>query len=166
MRMGKSPFRMRNNLLDHVPDTELACLQSGDFMKQNGHGHKGNSCIGLLVIFCVVLGAIAVGVFIFAPEKLPSGVGLKPLPVTVNKRPSLLTLGKGSVAVITNEAPETLYNVKVVCKGTDGKTKDYFKEAWPPKDTFEIGPLQGWVWASGETLEISVSGYLPRFWSF
>lgn len=116
--------------------------------------------------FFAVLAAIIIGVFIFAPERLPSGIGLKPLPMAVTKRPSFLTLGSGSVAVIQNKAPVTLHNVKITCNGVAGKTKTFFKEAWEPNESYEIGAFQGWVFEKGESLNIAVSGYLPYSWNF
>lgn len=114
-----------------------------------------------LKVFLAVLAAIAVGVFLFAPERLPSGIGLKPLPMKVTKRTSLVTFGRGWVAVIENQAPVTLHNVNLTCTDVTGKNKVIFKETWPPNETFEIGAFEGWVFESGETLKIEVSGYLP-----
>ena len=122
---------------------------------------RGNAA----VLFLVVLAAIIVGVFMFSPDKLPSGVGLKPLPMTCTTRPSFLALGTASVAILTNDTAETLHNVKLVCKSRQ-ETKELFKEAWAPKESYEVGPFQAFAFVKGDSIEVYASGYLPRVWGF
>lgn len=47
-------------------------------------------------IFFAVFAAITAAVFIFAPDRLPSGVGITPVPIEAYARPSIF--GQGQVA--------------------------------------------------------------------
>ena len=115
-------------------------------------------------IFIAVFAAIVVAVFVFLPEKLPSGVGIKAIPVKVSMRES--AVGKGLVAVISNCSGKTLYNMKIVCKNFEfNQEKIYTEEEFTPEHTIEIGWMEGWKFCKGEVLKISVSGYLAGTWT-
>ena len=111
--------------------------------------------------FFATLAAIVAGVIIFAPGKLPAGNGLKPLPMEVG-----ITYGSSSVAVFRNNGPVSLHNVKITSNSASGKTNTFFKETWEPNESYEAGPLPGWVFESRGSIDIAVSGYLPRSWDF
>ena len=116
-------------------------------------------------VFLAVLAAIAVAVFIFAPDRLPSGIGLLPVPIKVSTRSSLI--GEGQVATISNPTGKTLRNVRLVCRNTAvNQKKEYFEETWPPGKSIEIGWLEGWRFEPGETLTISASGYAFTTWNW
>lgn len=115
-------------------------------------------------MFFAVFLAICVGVALFTPEKLPSGIGLSPVPMQVELRASLI--GEGKVATIINLSDKTLHNVKLTCVNKQtGETKTYSYETWAPKEIKEIGWAEGWKWLSGEALIITASGFSPRTWS-
>ena len=116
-----------------------------------------------LGVFLAVLAAIVVAVFIFAPDRLPSGIGLLPVPINVSTRSSLI--GEGQVATISNPTGKTLYNVRLVCRNTAyNQKKVYFEEIWPPGKSIEIGWMEGWRFEPGETLTITASGYALSRW--
>lgn len=126
---------------------------------------KGIGFGGYIGIFVAVLAAICVGVFLFAPEKLPSGVGLEPVPIEVNVRDSMVDEGK--VAIIRNPTAKTLHNVLLVCTNAELKQeKRYLEETWAPNRELELGWMEGWKWVSGETLTVSASGYAEKTWRF
>lgn len=115
-------------------------------------------------VFLAVLAAIAVAVFIFAPERFPAGVGLRDVPLVCSWRPSLV--GEGQVVIIANPTGETLRNVHIVCRSSaSNEKKEYFEDHWTPEQTKEIGWMEGWRFLSGETVEVSASGYLTKRWT-
>ena len=112
--------------------------------------------MGKLLLLVVVLVALFL---IFSPDKLPRGVGLKPVPVTCDLRPSTLTLFHGSVGMFRNTSGETYHNVKLVCVATNGKTTTIEIDSWAPGEVKEVGAFQNWVFEKGETATVYVSGY-------
>jgi len=121
---------------------------------------QGRSLLAIIGIIAIM----AVAIYLFGPGLLPSGVGVKPIPIAVHMRPSVMALGMGAVAVLENQGNETVYDVTVTCTDKNGKTQLHRWDAWKAGDTEEIGPVQGWLWESGETLDITASGYLPKRW--
>ena len=126
---------------------------------------KGEKHMKASGVFLAVLAAIAVAVFIFAPERLPSGIGLVPVPMEVRTRPSLA--GEGQVAIISNPTGKTLHNVLLFCRNSStNEEKTYLEETWVPGKSIEIGWVEGWRFLSGETLTISASGYASKTWNW
>jgi len=116
-------------------------------------------------VFLAVLAAITVAVFIFAPERLPSGIGLHVVPMEVSSRDSLV--GEGQVAIISNPTGKTLHNVRIVCRNSRlNQEKAFLEESWAPSRTVELGWAEGWRFESGETLEISAAGFSAKTWTF
>ena len=113
--------------------------------------------------FGSVLAAIVVAVALFAPERLPSGWGLGPVPLRVDIRDSLV--GEGKVAMIQNPTGKTLHNVVIVCRSPTRETaKQYLEETWAPGRVLELGWAEGWRWEKGEKLTISASGFYSCKW--
>jgi len=112
-------------------------------------------------IFLIVLAAIVVAALVLFPSALPSGLGIRPMPITAKFRASVLALGQGSVLQITNTKSEPFLNVTVYCRSNGGKSKSYFIEKLGSEATYEIGPVQGWIWLTDEEYKITAPGYLP-----
>jgi len=113
----------------------------------------------------VLIGIAVAAVFIFAPERLPPGIGLVPVPMEVRTRPSLV--GEGQVAIISNPTGKTLHNVHLFCRNSStNEEKAYFEETWAPGKSLELGWLEEWKFLSGETLTISASGYASKTWNW
>lgn len=112
--------------------------------------------------FLLLVVALVTLCLIFAPDKLPRGVGLKPAPVTCELRPSVLTLFHGSVGMFRNTSGETYHNVKIVCSAPNGKSRTVEIDSWTPGEVKEIGAFQDWVFETDETATVYVSGYLPH----
>ena len=116
-------------------------------------------------IFFSIFSAIAIAVFIFAPERLPSGVGVTPVPIEAYIRPSIF--GQGKVVGLKNPIGKTLHNVKVKLSKTDGTIiKSAMREQWPPGKSMELGWLEGWEINKGTRLKASASGYFSKTWEY
>ncbi|MEO1851320.1 MAG: hypothetical protein ABGX71_12215 [Methyloprofundus sp.] len=116
-------------------------------------------------IFFAIFAAITAAVFIFAPDRLPSGVGITPVPIEAYARPSIF--GQGQVAGLKNSTGKTLHNVKISLFEADGKMiKGAVREQWPPGESMELGWLEGWKINKGTRLKASASGYFPKSWQY
>ncbi len=116
-------------------------------------------------VFVTVLLAITVAVFLFAPERLPSGIGITPIPLEASVRPSLF--GQGQVAILENQTGKTLHNVNILLLRANGEiVKGGMRENWPPGDHMELGWLEGWQIEQGSRLEVKASGYYSRTWQY
>jgi hypothetical protein len=124
------------------------------------HSRPGRS----LGVFVAVLAAIVVAVFLFFPDRLPIGVGLKPVPLKASLRPALL--GPGQVAVLSNPTAQTIHNVRIVCRNDALDQQAVFvQEEWKPGQSIEIGWAEGWAFQNGETISASASGFSEQRWT-
>jgi hypothetical protein len=62
-------------------------------------------------IFFAIFAAITTAVFIFAPDRLPSGVGITPVPIEAYARPSIFW-SRASCWAKKIQQEKTLHNVK------------------------------------------------------
>ena len=116
-------------------------------------------------IFLAVFLAIALAVLVFAPERLPSGIGVTPTPIEVTQRPSFF--GQGQVAMFRNPTATTLYKVKIVLIDAKGNfVKAGERETWPPGETLQLGWLEGWQIQAGSVVRISAAGHYARSWEY
>jgi len=109
-----------------------------------------------VAVFTGVFLAICLGVVMFAPERLPSGVGVVNIPLEVTFREALLE--DNFVAVIENPSGKTLHNVKITCS-SDDKDFTFLEEDWAPGRVVELGWAQGWGFEPGHKIAVSASGY-------
>ena len=89
----------------------------------------------------------------------PGCVQKQELPVSVDFRRSLL--GEGTVAVIKNAATHDMKVLVTVSNVTTKQRKD-FVLFLRPLGTREIGWVQGWVFARGETIAVEHDGYARK----
>ncbi len=116
-------------------------------------------------IFLAVFFAIALSVLLFAPERLPTGIGISPTPIEAAQRSSFL--GQGQVAILRNPTVKTLHNVLIVLQDKSGnimKTEQH--ETWEPGVEKQHGWLEGWEIDSDTRVRISASGYYPQIWKY
>lgn len=122
----------------------------------------------LLSTFVAVLAAIVVAVVLFAPERLPPGIGLQPVPVDVTVSKSLVgqVLGQDRTEVtVTNAADRPLHNVTLALRARDGRDKKTARvPQWPPGESRDLGWMKGWEIQPEDRLEISASGYYAVTW--
>ena len=112
-------------------------------------------------IFLTVFAAIVVAVYLFAPERLPAGLGLSSIPVKIHFRDSII--GNGKVAVITNCSDKALSNICIECEEKSGKKEEIInKDFIKASGNIEVGWVQGWAWNVEDSLTISASGYLSK----
>lgn len=141
------------------PSKAVQSNGSGSAMSDSEKGKSGGGSLGT---FAAVLAAIIAGVVFFAPERLPSGVGLAPVPMEVSFRDSVF--GEGRVAIIQNPTGKTLHNVVCIRKDRAGNDDGRMEESWAPSRQVELGWAEGWRWQKGDTLTISASGYSSKTW--
>lgn len=114
-----------------------------------------------LVVLGIII-AIFLGYLIFKDD-LPSGIGLRAVPMSVKSRSSLM--GEGQVAIIKNISSETLRDVVLVCENAHlCQRKEYHEASWEANKEIELGWLEGWKFLPGETLTISAAGYREQTW--
>jgi hypothetical protein len=116
-------------------------------------------------VFIAVFLAIAAGRGVFAPDRMPSGIGFYPSPFEAFVRPSVL--GQGKVARIRNTSHRDLSKVRVVLKksnGQHGKSADFPRLA--PNASIELGWLEGWQISDGDRLKVSAAGHLPGLFQY
>jgi hypothetical protein len=126
----------------------------------------------ILGTFVAVLAAIAVAVFVFAPERLPPGIGIQPVPVDVTISASVVdevfgqVLGEERVGVtVANNSTKTLANVTIALRSADGNDKkSVHVSRWEPGESKALGSLQGWDVKPGDNLRVTASGYYPVSW--
>lgn len=118
----------------------------------------------MLVILLLVIAVVAALMYFFGPGNLPQGVGLKPIPIVVRSRDSLMLWGS-QVMVLQNESQDYLHDVKAVCTSIHGETQEHTWVKWEPGESEEIGALQGWVWTKDETITLSADGYASKTWT-
>ncbi len=116
-------------------------------------------------IFLAVFFAIALSVLLFAPERLPPGVGVTATPIIASQRPSLF--GQGQVAVFKNPTAKTLHNVRItLLDKQDNVVKGGAKETWAPDESVELGWIEGWAITEKSRIRISASGYYVQTWMY
>jgi len=116
-------------------------------------------------VFLAVFFAIALSVLLFAPERLPSGIGITPTPIEASQRTSLF--GQGQVAIFKNPTANTLHNVKVLLLDANGGIiKGDQRQVWGPGKFIELGWLEGWTITPGTVIKVSASGHYAKTWKY
>jgi len=116
-------------------------------------------------VFLAVFLAISLSVLVFAPERLPSGIGITATPIKASERSSIF--GQGQVAVFRNPTAKTLHNVKIVLLDSMGNVvKGGQREVWAPSESMELGWLEGWHINEGVIIRISASGHYSQSWQY
>ena len=126
---------------------------------------RGGCMLKLIaLIIALILLIVVVAIFAFAPQLLPSGVGLRVVPMKVTFRSSLL--GQGQVATVENPTQTVLHNVRVIGDTRDASgAKEEFEEQWAAGATREFGWVEGWKLEAGDRITISASGFRARGWT-
>jgi hypothetical protein len=117
--------------------------------------------------------AIFISVYIFAPERIPPGYGLKPVPVELIVENTLagqlvesVTGQSGANLVIKNTAGAPLNNVTVTLRDGQQNIKNQFIiEQMPATHTVTLGWANQWVVEAGDELEIMASTYYKVLWA-
>ena len=127
----------------------------------------------ILTSFIGFVLAIAVTVFIFAPDRLPVGYGFEPVPVELMVENSFagqvvetVTGKSGKDLVITNTHAKPLYNLTVTLRDAEGRIKhQHVSPVMPAAKKLKLGWAQNWVVSSGDELELSASAYYKVVWA-
>ncbi len=116
-------------------------------------------------IFFTVLLAIFVVLFLFAPERFPSGIGFSRVPIEASARESMVGLGR--VVELTNPADKIIHKVKITLFDVNNEViNDALKEKWAPGDSHVFGWIGGWKIEKGYKLKVKAAGYLSRTWQY
>ncbi len=113
--------------------------------------------------------AIAVTIFIFAPERLPAGYGFKPVPVELVVESSLagqlvesVTGQSGKNLVIKNTSLAPIYNLIVTLRDGSGAIKhQHVSSILPAANQVTLGWAKQWVIDAGDELEVKASTFYP-----
>jgi hypothetical protein len=128
-------------------------------------GDRSGGCVSRLVglVGLAIVLAVALALAVIPSRWLPSGIGLRPTPLSVEFKPSLV--GLGQVAIIENPTETTLYGVKMFTAESRASGKpDLHKETWRPGESLKLGWTKGWRFDSGETFRASAAGYRTMRW--
>jgi hypothetical protein len=123
--------------------------------------------------FLAVLAAIVVAVFLFAPERLPPGIGVQPVPLDVTVSDSVVGQVLGQVlgeermhVTVANNSGKALSNVNVTLRDPTGADKkSIYVSRWAAGESRELGALQGWDIEPGDRLRVTASAYYPVSWN-
>jgi hypothetical protein len=127
----------------------------------------------ILSSFIGFLLAISVTIVVFAPERLPAGLGIKPVPVELVVENSLagqimekLIGDSGKDLVLTNIHNRPLYNVTVTLRDTEQNIKhQHISQTLPASERLRLGWIKQWRIDPGDQLEVSASAYYKVVWA-
>lgn len=111
--------------------------------------------------------AIAVMIFIFAPERLPAGYGFEPVPVALVVENTLagqlvetVTGKSGKNLVIKNTSSSPLNNLTVTLRDENSNIKhQHISAIMPAAHEVTLGWAKKWIINPGDELEIKASAY-------
>ena len=117
--------------------------------------------------------AIAISIFIFAPDRLPVGYGVKPVPVELVVENSLASqlvetvTGKSAKnLVITNTSSDPIYNLTLTLKDEKSHIKHQHVTALlPASQQLSLGWANKWSVQPGDQLEVKASAYYQVVWA-
>jgi len=117
--------------------------------------------------------AIVVSIFIFAPDRIPSGWGIKPTPVEINVGSNLggelisALTGKSDKSVrIKNTHDGVLYNVDVKLYNADmALKKQHIEATLPINGMLRLGWAQQWNIEEGDQVNVSAAAYQAVNWA-
>ncbi len=121
----------------------------------------------ILTSFIGFVLAIAITIFIFAPERLPVGWGFKPVPVELIVENSLtgelveaVTGKSGKNLVITNNSGAHINNLTVTLRDKDKNIKhQYITPVMPAAERVVLGWAKNWSVEEGDELEVKASAF-------
>ena len=117
--------------------------------------------------------AIAITVFIFAPDRLPVGYGFEPVPVELMVENSLagqvvetVTGKSGKELVITNTNEKPIFNLTVTLRDGEGRIKhQHVSPMMPAAKKLKLGWAQNWMINPGDELEVAASAHYSVIWA-
>jgi hypothetical protein len=117
--------------------------------------------------------AIAISIFIFAPDRLPVGYGFKPVPVELVVENTLAgqlvesVTGKSAKSlVLTNTSSEPIYNLTLTLKDENGQIKhQHVTQLLPAAQEVTLGWAKKWSVEEGDQLEVKASAYYQVVWA-
>lgn len=117
--------------------------------------------------------AIAITIFIFAPERLPAGYGFEPVPVELVVENTLAgqlvetVTGKGGKnLVIKNTSSSPINNLMVTLRDENHQIKhQYIMPVMPAAKEVTLGWAREWMVQSGDELEVKASAYYKVVWA-
>ena len=127
----------------------------------------------ILTSFIGFVLAIAITIFIFAPERLPVGYGFEPVPVELVVENSLtgalvesVTGKSGKNLVLTNTSTTPINNLTVTLRDRDLKIKhQYISPVMPAAKRINLGWTKNWSVEEGDELEVKASAYYKVVWA-
>ena len=117
--------------------------------------------------------AIVVSIFIFAPDRIPSGWGMQPTPVEINVGSNLggelvsALTGKSDKNIrIKNSHNDVLYNVIVTLYNDEMQLKKQFiKDVLPINSVLTLGWAQQWNIQKGDQVSVSAAAFQSVNWA-
>lgn len=126
--------------------------------------------ISSLIAFSLV---ILISIFVFAPDRIPAGYGIEPVPIEMSIENSLagqilesVTGSPGITLKLTNRAQGPLYNVTVSLMDASGTIKhQMIKSRLPVAESLQAGWVNQWKIVTGDSLQVKASLYQPVEWA-
>lgn len=117
--------------------------------------------------------AIAISIFIFAPDRLPVGYGVQPVPIELVVENSLagqlvetVTGKSGKNLVLTNTSKEPLHNLTVTLLGENQRIKhQHVATLLPASQQLTLGWANKWEIKAGDQLEVKASAFYKVVWA-
>ena len=117
--------------------------------------------------------AIALSVFVFAPERLPAGYGFYPVPVELEMQRSLpgklieqLTGNQTRDLVLTNVSERPIHNLVVTLYDKDAMIKKQsVTSSFPAAQQMQLNWADNWIVETGDQLEVKASTYYQVKWA-
>jgi hypothetical protein len=117
--------------------------------------------------------AIAISIFVFAPDRLPVGYGFKPVPVELvvenNLASQLVETVTGKSArnlVFTNTSDSPIYNLTLTLMDENKHIKHQHVTALlPAAQQVTLGWANKWTVEPGDQLEVKASAYYQVVWA-
>lgn len=128
-----------------------------------------------LSTFLAVILAITSSVILFAPERVPPGIGIKPTPMSLTVQEDVAMKMFGAIMgtpnqtrslSITNDSDHTLHNIEAALIDKDGKIKTVYQlPSLIAKAHFRLGWAQQWQIETGDSVSIKASLFYPKKWA-
>jgi hypothetical protein len=127
----------------------------------------------ILTSFIGFVLAIAVTIFIFAPERLPVGYGFEPVPVELALENGLagqiletITGQSGKNIVLTNTSSRPINNLTVTLRNAENQIKHQHVETlMPAAKRLTLGWVNQWKIEPGDQLEVKASAFYKVEWA-
>jgi hypothetical protein len=127
----------------------------------------------ILTSFIGFVLAIVITIFIFAPERLPVGIGYKPVPVELIVENSLtgqlvesVTGKSGKSLVLINSSDSVINNLTVTLLDKNQQIKhQYISPNMPAAEKITLGWTKNWSIEDGDELEVKASAFYKVIWA-